>query len=155
MASVASDTSEETTTKAKEALKKIFKINVKRAHEYFGHLSKDTTRLTAKYLGMNLLRGTLPVCKSCAIAKVKQKNVPKETSGVNKATEFDGQVFHDLSKIKVPEELGEIEIAKSNWHIAVDKTLGFKRSAFFVTKRGIVNNMCKYMHSKKEQGYPI
>ncbi len=58
MASVVSDTSEETTTKAKEALKKIFKINVKQAHEYLEHLSKDKTKLTAKYLGMNLLRGT-------------------------------------------------------------------------------------------------
>ncbi len=96
---MASDTSEETIMKAKEALKKIFKINVKRAHEYLGHLREDTTRLTAKYLGMNLLRGTLPVCKSCAIAKAKQKNVPKETSGVNQATEFNGGVFHDLSKI--------------------------------------------------------
>jgi hypothetical protein len=89
MASVASDTSEETTMKAKEALKKIFKINVKRAHEYLGHLSEDTTRLTATYLGMNHLCGTLPVCKSCAIAKAKQKNVPKEASGDNKATEFN------------------------------------------------------------------
>ncbi len=71
VASVVSDTSDETTTKAKEALKKIFKINVKQAHEYLGHLSKDTTRLTAKYLGMNLLRGTFPVCKLCAIAKAK------------------------------------------------------------------------------------
>ncbi len=103
MASVVSDTSEETTTKAKEALKKIFKINVKWAHEYLGHLSKDTTGLIAKYLGMNLLRGTLPVCKLCAIAKAKQKNLPKETSGANKATEFNGQVFYDLSKIKVKE----------------------------------------------------
>ncbi len=136
VASVASDMSEETTTKAKEALKKIFKINVKRAHEYLGHLSKDMTRLTAKYLGMNLSRGTLPVCKSCAIAKVKKKNVPKETSGANKATEFNGRAFHDLSKIKVPEELGQIEIAKSSWHIAVDKVLGFKRSAFFCHKKG-------------------
>jgi hypothetical protein len=99
VASVASDTSEETTTKAKEALKKIVKINVKWAHEYLGHLSKDTTTLTAKYLGMNLSHGTLPVCESCAIAKAKQKNVPKETSGVNKATDFNGRVFHDLSKI--------------------------------------------------------
>ncbi len=81
--------------------------------------------------------------------------MPKETSGANKATEFNGRVFHDLSKIKVAEELGEIEIAKSNWHIAVNKALGFKRSAFFVTKRGIVDNMCKYMHSEKERGYPI
>jgi hypothetical protein len=155
VASVASNTSEETTTKAKEALKKIFKINVKWAHEYLGHLSKDTTRLTAKYLGMNLVHGTLPVCKLCAIAKAKQKNVPKETSGASKATEFNGRVFHDLSKIEVPEELGQIEIAKSNWHIAVDEVPGYKRSAFFVTKRKIINNMCKYMHSKKEQGYPI
>jgi hypothetical protein len=155
VASAAPDTSEETTTKAKEALKNIFKIKVKRAHKYLGHLSKDTTRLTAKYLGMNLSHGTLPVCKLCAIAKVKQKNVPKETSGMNKATEFNDRVFHDLSKIKVPEELGQIEIAKSNWHIAVDKALGYKRSAFFVTKRGIVDNMCKYMHSKKERGFPI
>jgi hypothetical protein len=58
VASVASDTSEEAITKAKEALKKIFKINVKQAHEYLGHLSKDSTRLKAKYLGMNLLCGT-------------------------------------------------------------------------------------------------
>jgi hypothetical protein len=61
VASMASDTPEETTTKAKEALKKIFKINVKQAHEFLGHLSKDMTRLTAKYLGMNLLRATLTV----------------------------------------------------------------------------------------------
>jgi hypothetical protein len=60
--------------------------------------------------------------------------MPKETSGVNKATEFNGRVFHDLSKIKVPEELGEIEIAKSNWHIAVNKASGFKRSAFLSQK---------------------
>jgi hypothetical protein len=118
-------------------------------------LSKDTTRLTAKYLGMNLSRGTFPVCKSRAIAKAKQKNVPTETSGANKATELNGQVFHDLSKIKVPEELGKIEITKSNCHIAVNEVSGYKRSAFFVTKRGIVDDMCEYMHSKKEKGYPI
>ena len=85
--------------KAKEALKKIFKINVKQAHEFLGHLSKDTTRMMAKYLGMTLSRGLLPVCKSCAIAKAKQRNIPKETSGENKATEFNGQVFHNLAKI--------------------------------------------------------
>jgi hypothetical protein len=73
-------------------------------------------------------------CKLCAIAKAKEKNVPKETSGANKATEFNGQVFHDLSKIKVPEELGKIEIAKSNWHIAVNEASGYKRSAFLSQK---------------------
>jgi hypothetical protein len=63
VASLVLDTSDNTTSgvEAKEALKKIFKINVKQAYEYFGHLSKDTTRMTAKYLGVNLSRGSLPV----------------------------------------------------------------------------------------------
>ncbi len=135
--------------------KKIFKINVKRAHEYLGHLSEDTTRLTAKYLGMNLSRGSLPVCESCAIAKAKQRNVPKETSGGSKAKEFNSRVFHDLSKIRAPDELEEIEIAKSNWHILIDEATGFKRSAFFITKVGIIQDMCEYMHGEKECGYPI
>ncbi len=33
--------------------------------------------------------------------------------------------------------------------------MGYKRSAFFVTKKGIIDNVCDSMHSKKEQGYPI
>ncbi len=107
MASVVLDTSDNTSSgvEAKEALKNIFKINVKQAHEYLGHLSKDTTRMRAKYVGMILSRGLLPVCKSCAIAKSKHRNIPKEMSGKNKATEFNGQVFHNLAKIKVPEQL--------------------------------------------------
>ncbi len=70
----------------KEEAKKILKINIKQAHEYLGHLSEDTTRKTALQLGMNLLRGTLPVCESFAIAKARQRNVPKEISGENKTT---------------------------------------------------------------------
>jgi hypothetical protein len=48
------------------------------------------------------------------LQKAKQRNIPKEMSGENKATEFNSQIFHDLAKIKVREELGEIDIAKSN-----------------------------------------
>ena len=92
MASVVLATSGNTSSgvEAKEDLKKICKNNVKQAHEYLGHLSKDTTRMTAEYLGMTLLRGLLPVCESCPIAKAKQRNISKETSGENKATEFNG-----------------------------------------------------------------
>jgi hypothetical protein len=65
IASVVLDMSDNTSSgvEAKETLKKIFKINVKQAHEYLGHLSKDMTGMIAKYLGMILLRGLLPVCK--------------------------------------------------------------------------------------------
>jgi hypothetical protein len=84
----------------KEEAKKIFKINVKQANEYLGHLSEDTTRKMAHQLVMHLSRGMLPVRESCAIAKARQRNVPKETSEENKVQEFNGQCFHDIATIK-------------------------------------------------------
>jgi hypothetical protein len=39
--------------------------------------------------------------------KAKQRNIPKETSGEKKATEYNGQVFHYLAEIKAPEQLKE------------------------------------------------
>jgi hypothetical protein len=57
--------------------------------------------------------------------------------------------------MKVPEVLGDIDIAKSNWHILIDEAMGFKQSAFFKMKGGIIQNMCKYMHAEKEHGHSI
>jgi hypothetical protein len=36
-----------------------------------------------------------------------------------------------------------------------NESLGFKRSAFFKTKDGIIEFMCQTMHSKDLQGHPI
>jgi hypothetical protein len=91
-----------------------------------------------------------------SIAKVKQRNVPKGTSGENKATELNSQVFHGLAKIKVPEELGEIKIAKSNWHSLVDEAMEFKQSAFFKTEGGVgLFKTCPNSCMEKECGHLI
>ncbi len=37
----------------------------------------------------------------------------------------------------------------------VDKATGFKRSAFFETKDGIIEYICQTMHFMALQGYPI
>jgi hypothetical protein len=92
----------------------------------------------------------LPVCKSCATAKARQRNVLKNTSKENTAQEFNGQCFH-----KVPEKMEGITISKPNWHILIDKVPGFKRSKFHIVRGAIVPDMCQYMHSEKEYGYPI
>jgi hypothetical protein len=77
---------------------------------------------------MNLLRGTLLVCKSCKIAKARQRNVLKETSEENKAQEFNRQCFQDIATIKVPEKMEVIMIRKPNWHILIDEASGFKKA---------------------------
>ncbi len=128
-------------------------MNIKHAHEYFGHMNEIATRKTAAQLGMELSWPEFTMCESCAIGKAQQHNVPKELLG-KKATTFNGRMGLDLSKIKVPEGL-DVTINKPNWHIMVDQLLGFKRSKFFVTENEIIKYMCQIMHSEAERGYPI
>jgi hypothetical protein len=136
-------------------MKKILKTSVKRVHECLGHLGEIMTQAAATHLGMTLLQGALAVCKSCAIAKANQRNIPKGISDESKVTKFNRWVYHDLAKIKVPEEFEGETITKSNWHILVDKVTKFKRSKFFETKGGIIKELPKYMHSKLIRGHPI
>jgi hypothetical protein len=102
---------------------------------------------------MELSRATFQTCEACAIGKAKQRNIPKGALG-EKATIFNGRVGHDLSKIKAPERM-EVTINKSNWHMMVKEATGFMKSAFFETKDGIIDYMCKMMHSEALQGHPI
>ncbi len=66
---------------------------------------------------MVLLRGLVPVCESCMIAKAKRRKVPKEASKECKAMEFNRHCFRNIAIIKVLEKLEGISISKPNWHI--------------------------------------
>ncbi len=93
---------------------------------------------------MELSRTGFQTCEACAIGKAKQRNIPKEALR-EKATIFNGRVDHNVLKVKAPEGM-EVTINKSNWHIMVDGATGFKRSALFETKAGIIEYMCQTMH---------
>jgi hypothetical protein len=140
--------------KGNEFKKSILKMSIQRAHDCLGHLSKDTTCKTAGILGIGLSCGALSICESCAVSKSKLMNVSKKSVGV-KASVFNGQAFHDLAKIKVPDELEGIILQQSNWHILVDEATGFKRSTFHKTKGGIVQDMCEHMHSEAARDHQI
>jgi hypothetical protein len=113
------------------------------------------THAATTHLGMTLLQGVLPVCKSCAIAKANQRNIPKVVSDKSKATKFNGRVYHNLAKIKLPKEFEGVTITKSNWHILVDEATKFKHSIFFEMKGEIIKDLPKYMHGESMQGHPI
>jgi hypothetical protein len=102
---------------------------------------------------MTLSRTGFQTCKACAIGKAQQRNISKGATG-DKATTFKGRVGHDLSKIKALEGM-EVQIHKSNWHILVDEMSGFKRSAFFKTKDGMIDYTCNLMHFEPERDHPI
>ncbi len=111
-------------------VKEILKTSMKRAHKCLGHLGEMMTHAAAFHLGMTLSRGALPVCESCAMAKAHQGKILKDISDDSKALKFNGQVCHNLSTIKVPDEFKGITIAKSNWNLMVDEASKFQCSKF-------------------------
>ena len=41
------------------------------------------------------------------------------------------------------------------WHTTAEETVNFKRSKFFVAKRGMPKDMCEFMQQKKTHEHPI
>jgi hypothetical protein len=76
------------------------KMNINRAHQLLGHKSEANTHKSAKALGIVITRGKMEVCEVCALAKAKQKDVPKKP--VSEKVEVPFQRVHtDISQIKV------------------------------------------------------
>jgi hypothetical protein len=108
------------------------------AHRMLGHKSEDSTWQTAKALGITIMRGSMPVCKACALSKAKQKNVPKKST----VTRPFQRVHTDISQIKVlDEDQNEVTLSKTLWIIHVDAFTGKKVSAFTTTKNALVRTL--------------
>jgi hypothetical protein len=98
--------------------------SIYKAHELLGYNNYNDTRWIASHLRWTITIGLIGICESCcAIAKARQKNVPKVSTG-EKTTVINGRWFHDSSTIKVHKgEKGTTKI----WHLTVDDGLGFTR----------------------------
>ncbi len=129
------------------------KMSIEQAHAILGHSSEGKTRQTAEALGIRITRGTLKTCKSCAIAKAKQKHMNDESEG-DKAVKYNGRVYHGIATVKESKDdksLGR----KAVWHITAEEIVNFKRSKFFMAKSDMPEDMCVFMQQEKSRGHPI
>jgi hypothetical protein len=53
-----------------------WRIPFSNTDQLLGHKSEANTRKSAKALGIVITRGKMEVCKACALAKAKQKDMP-------------------------------------------------------------------------------
>jgi hypothetical protein len=128
------------------------KLSYTQAHERLGHMSSAHTKATAKQLGWTIT-GVVKPCESCAIAKAKQKNVPKASEHVV-ATENGQRVFLDISSIKIMEDTDK-PTTQPYWRIMVDERTQLKFSDFYLTKDGMVEPTCEQLHRWKAAGRAV
>jgi hypothetical protein len=134
------------------------KMSIEQAHAILGHSSEGKTRQTAALLGIRITRGALKTCKSCAIAKAKQKNVNDESEG-EKAVKYNGRVYHDIATVKESENDKSLS-RKTVWHITAEETVNFKRSKFvrFYATREVawtsnLNHQAEQCRQEQEAGH--
>ena len=120
------------------------KISSTVAHRRLGHIGGHVLNATAKNLGWKLVGGVVNDCESCAIAKAKQKNVPKFTEKRNSKPGEDWSV--DISSIKSQSAGG----AKF-WGLWVDRCTGYKKSFFLKTKKGQVQLGVDFVQQLKQK----
>ena len=113
-------------------------------HGALGHPSEQTVRATAALLGVTLT-GSFVKCESCAIAKIRQKNVPKT---VKIRTSKPGELVHfDVSSIKTTSAGGS-----KYWLLFVDDYTSMKWSRFLKTKDEISSKGLEFLGELKVNG---
>jgi hypothetical protein len=141
----------DTVTKVKKKSESINKLHAK-----MGHINEESCRHTAKYLGIDLVRGSLKPCESCGVAKAKKKGVSKESAHEASNTP-NGRVFLDLSKIRAPKKLQKKvqQVHKSNWRLIVDEYSELKFSGFYESKDKMVEPTCELFDRWRQTSKPV
>lgn len=119
------------------------------AHHLFGYHNKNRTREIAKALGIVLTKGPMEVCKSCAIAKAKQKNTTHDTSSRGNSTTYNDKVYLDLSFVFGPNKK---RAYKYMWHLMVDSATGYGTEGFYKAKNNFIEPACRQLQKWKNDG---
>jgi hypothetical protein len=92
------------------------------------------------------------VCESCANAKARQKNVPRISTGGEKATVINGWWFHDSSTLKVHKgEHGSSKI----WDLTVDELTEIPFTGIYNKKDEFVESVYQCIQAQTARGYPV
>ena len=102
-------------------------ILTKRFHQITGHTGEYLLKPTAKYMKLNLI-GKLPPCETCAKAKIRQRNIPKQKLK-QLPTRPGYRIFIDISSFKHISRGGN-----RHWLIVVDEFSDCVHS-FFLNKK--------------------
>jgi len=101
-------------------------VKMTELHNKLGHPGVDKLRATAAQMNLKLI-GTMDSCEDCALAKARQKNIPKLNP--NRSSIPGERLYLDISGIKAKSMGGN-----KYWVLIVDDATGMKWSFFLKLK---------------------
>ena len=107
------------------------------------HTANAYLQDTAKYYGIEL-SGTIPICVSCSIEKIRQKNIPKENA--NKSTIPGDRMYLDISSMTQVSSGGN-----KHWALMVDEVTRYKKSFFLKKKNDQIEVIIDWLKELKNK----
>jgi len=118
------------------------KLKMTRLHKRLGHVSNDITAKTAKFYGWKL-SGKPEDCKSCELAKARQKNLSKEK--VDRCENKGERLFLDISSTEY------VSYGKSKfWLLVMDDATDYCWSFFLKAKSETTEVMVNFIKKLKD-----
>ena len=109
------------------------KKNINNLHVELGHLSKTTTHITAKAIGIQVT-GTFKPCEDCALGKTKQWAVSNEA--VPQLQILGKRLFFNISSLSTPTFR-----KKHHWLLVIDDCSNYSWSFFLKEKSDLAETM--------------
>lgn len=129
-------------------LEKGLNVNINKLHLLLGHACENTLRATAKHYDLNL-KGNYMVCTDCALAKSRQKNVPKESVVVS--TKPGERFYMDISSTKARSFGGS-----KYWLLVIDHFSDMCWSFFIKEKSDLADRVIDLLHMlHRDQHIPV
>ena len=129
-------------------------LNIQQAHERLGHSNEDATRKTAQALGWTITKGSLKPCEACAVAKAKQKNLPKKDNKEPKQNDGKNRMYLDIQTFKKKDEDAP-NITKPHLCLRVLESTQLKFGSFHQAKNEMVEPVCQQLHKWKQKGKAV
>jgi hypothetical protein len=115
--------------------------DVNALHHIFGHVNYDSTKRTVEYYGIKCV-GDIGTCADCALAKIKQKHVPKSTTSRGDLPGY--RLFVDISS-SMDSSFG----GSMYWVLIMDDFSQYHWSYFLRQKSGLGVVMVTVLHLLK------
>ena len=127
------------------------------AHDALAHIGEADTRKIVTYLKNWNVTGVAGKCKSCEVAKAKQKAL-QQVAVSEPLKEGERRVHLDLCLVKArPLEQGKPAplLPQPNWSLVVDEATLYKNTQFFATKKEIEEANCVLFKKWESQGTKV
>ena len=127
-------------------------MSLQDAHDKLGHIDIRKIKPIVEHLGFQLQSGEMEKCAACAAGKARRKNLPRSDTHASSEPEDPNinRIYLDMSSVRPTKS--HPTPRKNQWRMIVHGKTQLKFSAFYESKKAMVEPTCEFLHRWESNG---